>query len=93
MVNPDLPILEIDLNDAFTKSEDDKHIVIDCKEYKHYTFINYDIFASFIKLVAIHDDNYYKLTITKQDHTVSYTFNSIDKIIYYIYNYHTKKNN
>lgn len=94
MINSEQNILEIDLNESFIITEPSiNYIIIDCEEYKHYTFINYDVFVNFIKMVVINDNNYYKLLLTKKDYTVTYIFNTIDKIIYYIYNCHTKKIN
>ena len=85
---------EIELNDTFIISEQKiDYIIIDCDEYRHYSFINYDVFSSFIKLCVINNDNYYTFILTKNGYHVIYEFYSIDKIINYVYNYHTIKLN
>lgn len=84
-------IIDLDLNDSFIITN--KYIIIDSNEYSHYSFINFDLFSDFLKSEIKFIDNYYILILTKKDHIVTYRLNSIDKIIYYVYNYHTKKIN
>ena len=84
-------IIDLDLNDSFIITN--TYIIIDSNEYRHYSFINIDLLSDFLKSEIKFIDNYYILKLTKKDYTVIYKLNSIDKIIYYVYNYHTKKIN
>lgn len=84
-------IIDLDLNNSFIITN--TYIIIDCDEYSHYSFINFDLFSNFLMSEIKFIDNYYILKLTKKDYTVIYRLNSIDRIIYYVYNYHTKKIN
>lgn len=87
-------LLEIDLNESYIINEPiNNYIIIDSEEYKHLSFINYDVFADFIKLNIVNKNNYYTFILTKNSYSIIYSFYSIKKVIYYIYNYHTIKLN
>ena len=84
-------LIDIDLSNSFIF--DNKYIIIDCEEYNHYIFIDYSLFYDFIKSNITIENNYYTLKLTKNNYSVTYQLNSIDKICYYVYYYHTKKIN